>query len=686
MNKSVGIHRFSLRGAVLAALLIAGGLLSSVPAMAIGGWADGTVNASLLAPQDKVWYGQAFRAAGKGHWDAALRVARNAKDDRLIKALEWMYFQRRGNNAGFHRIAAFLANNPTWPRQQTLRQRAEEAMNSALGDETVLAWFAQWPPVTGLGQVRLAEALLRTGNVEEGLAQLRDAWVNNMFTKRQSQSIYRRHKKLLRPEDHVARLDVLLWNGHRHTAKRMLGLVSGEQRRLAEARLALMTRSGGVDAKIRAVPKALRSDPGLTYERVRWRRRANLDSGATDLLLKTDGAPGPRADKWWLERSIQTRKRLQAGKPDAAYRLASDHGLPPVGADYAEAEWLSGWIALRFMSDSEAAYVHFARLYDAVTLPVSLARAAYWAGRAAADHADRELSGRWYKIAAQYPTTFYGQLAAEALAGAAAGNGITEWQLPTDPKPDVHDADAFTRQEQVIMTRLLAEVGQTRHALPFLRHMSDTARDPAQHVLIARLAMSIGRPDFAVRASKSSVRAGVPVFKYGYPLIGTPEQDAERALVLSIARQESEFNPNARSAAGARGLMQLMPATARRMARRERVKYSRKRLGDPAFNLRIGSALLGDLVRRYDGSYVLAIASYNAGTGRVRRWMRQNGDPRDENVDVLDWIERIPIYETRNYVHRVLENLQVYRVLLTDGPATLALNADLQRNSDAKSF
>jgi len=425
------------RPVALAIALALGAALSAPPAVAIGAWVDEQPPSRLLVPSDRNWYRQAFRAADNGAWTTAFKLAAKAADRLPEKALRWAYYRRTGNHASFAEIAAFLEANDHWPQLTPVRKRAEEALQRSVDDATVLAWFAEKPPISGPGRIRLAEALFREGRDAEALKWLRLAWVQNTFTKRQAQSIYRKHKKQLTRADHAARLDRLLWDAHRYSARRMLSLVPKEQRKLAEARLTLMSFGPAVDAKIAAVPRRLKSDPGLVYERVRWRRRKGLHDGAQDLLLAPLPDAGPRPDKWWIERRIQARNLVRDGHWADAYRVAAEHGLEPGGERYAEAEWLAGWIALRFGDEPKLAYRHFRTLYDAVQFPVSLSRAAYWAGRAAEAADDRDLAGRWYKVAINYATSYYGQL---ALARLHAGK---RWTIPADAKAGAAEIAQF---------------------------------------------------------------------------------------------------------------------------------------------------------------------------------------------------------------------------------------------------
>ncbi|MDA1099041.1 MAG: lytic transglycosylase domain-containing protein [Proteobacteria bacterium] len=638
-------------------------------------WAQSESN--LLSHEDRAHYVKAFAAAKKHDWREAHRLARKAKDPLPAKALRWLNYRQPGNHATFGEIAGFLDANPDWPSRDRLIRRAEEAMaTSRIADPVALEWFTLHRPLSGPGQVHLAEAMLRNGMDEEGRQWLRYAWVNNVFARRNSRAIYRRHRKLLSEADHIARLDHLLWQGHRYSARRLYSLVPSDLRKVAEARESLMVSGPGVDSKIAAVPEELLNDSGLSYERLRWRRRKNLDEPARDILLQPPANLGPQPEKWWIERHIQARGALREGEVELAYRLASEHGQLAGHASYAQAEWLSGWIALRFLNNAGSALRHFGNLYEQVNFPVSQARAAYWAGRANMAMGNRKDGTKWYQAAARHPSTFYGQLAAQALGSKGS------WRIPEMPSPSAAATRRFNDRELVRLSRMLLELKQEEYLRPIILHLTRTAGSPEGRLLAARLGQGLGQPTLAVRASKLALRAGTLLPRTGYPMLSNlAPMPIEAALAHAVARQESEFDPTAVSSASARGLMQLLPRTARKVAKSLRLRYRQDRLFDGPYNMRLGAAYLGQLIQAYRGSYILALAAYNAGPNRVQRWLRQNGDPRSDAVDPIDWIEAISISETRNYVQQVLENLQVYRWRFNPGSANLALNQDLQRGN-----
>lgn len=383
-----------------------------------------------------------------------------------------------------------------------------------------------------------------------------------------------------------------------------------------------------------------------------------------------------RPAQWWVERNVLARRALRNGAVASAYRIAATHGFTE-GAPLADAEFLAGWIALRFLKDPARAAGHFARLEAAVGMPISLARAAYWRGRATEAGGDAAAAKAQYQRAARHLTTYYGQLAAERIGLSTA----PDWVVMPAVVPTAAEAQAFNTSEPAVAAELLAAIGEGRMARQFVARLVTDAKTPAGHALAAGLAQRLGQPQLAVVAGKRAGYAGTHLPAYAFPLQLVPaEGEPEAALINAIIRQESMFDATAVSQAGARGLMQLMPATARQVARQLSESHTDQRLiADPGYNVALGSRYLADQIRGFNGSYILAVAAYNAGPGRSRQWVQDYGDPRDGGIDAVDWVESIPFNETRNYVQRVIENLQVYRWRLAGAGAPVAISADLRR-------
>ena len=624
-----------------------------------------------LSKSEAKTYSSALADAAKGNWRSAHRRAAGIRQELPAKILQWLELSAQGNRSSFGEISEFVLKNDDWPLRGTLRRRAEEALGSATPSKATLRWFDTYPPLTTDGKIRHIEALVALGDTEKAGKLIRETWVEDNFGRTQEDKFRKQYRKFLTKADHTARLDRLLWDGQTARAKRMIPLVDVATQKLAMARISLRAFQGSVDWNIRQVPPALQTDPGLVYERTRWRRRKGLDDDAY-ALLKNIPPDAPYASKWWVERSIIARRLLEKGHVSEAYRLAKASGLT-TGAEFVEAEWLAGWIALRHLEEPRTALAHFGRIEEQVSYPISKARGAYWVGRAAEAAGDMETATKSFQAASRHGTTYYGQLA-------AARSNSPVILASSRVSPGKPDRDIFERDERVRAVRILNQVGARDHVRPFLDQLLSEATTPQRQVLIAELANEIGRQDFAVRNGRKAYRTGSPLPEIAYPVIKMTGDHPEQALLHAIVRQESNFDTGAVSHAGARGLMQLMPATARSVAKRLGVRYSPGKLVlDQNYNVKLGQAYLGQMINRFDGSYILAIASYNAGPSAAKRWVQQFGDPREPGVDVIDWVESIPYRETRNYVQRVIENLQVYRTRL-GGPALAeAIVQDLQR-------
>lgn len=631
----------------------------------------------LLSTRDLKIYKEAFAAADKRQWNSALEIALRATYKLPAEVIEWRYFRAYRNHASFDQISRFIADHPDWPGQRTLRRRAEQALDETVSRVRILKWFAQHEPVTGIGMYRYGDALLSSGQQDDGTSWIRKAWLLGEFSKQTEREILKKYSGLLTTTDHEKRLDHLLWERETDAAVRLFPFLSEDTKKLATARIRLIRNSWNVDQAIRAVPADLQNDPGLIFERAKWRRRKALDDESRELLLEIDDT-APRADIWWPERHLHARKLLSKGHITEAYNLASQHGLSD-GADFAAAEWLSGWIMLRFLNDGEKALQHFTRLYENVSYPISRSRGAYWIGRAKENLGEEVMAEYWYKVAAQYYTTYYGQMALHELG---------QKKLPAIPRIAPTKkliSNEGSNDEQILIVRHLAEIGATKWTKPFLLAMTEKAQSESEYIAVADLATAIGRPDYAIAIAKRASQLGTELTEINWPtpILAIQNPPIEPALMLAITRQESAFASDAVSWAGARGLMQLMPGTAKQVSRKLNVTYSKALLtADPSYNAMLGSAYLASLIEKFNGSYVLAIASYNAGPANVSRWLKQWGDPRSGDIDMVDWIEFIPFSETRNYVQRVIENLQVYRERLAEEDGSvLKISYDINRGT-----
>ena len=585
--------------------------------------------------------------------------------------------------ATFLELDLALSELDNWPRDSFIRSEAESKINgSGLTAPFIANWFEANPPTTGRGRVAHAEALIEIGRVEEGETLLRNTWRSEFLPLDVQRDTYQRHRNLFTQDDHMARIDYLIWSDQRTAARRIVPLLTGTNQDLADARLRLAGRQSGVDRAVDRIPASMSNDPGLVFERARWRRRAGMRDAVLPLLLQLpDAHTDVRAlELMWTERKLMILTLIRDQDYQTAYDLARAHGMSS-GADFADAEFMAGWLALVHLDRPEPALDHFTRLRDNVTTPVSRSRGSYWMARAADALGRPEEAAAYYAEAGEHSTAYYGQL---ALAELTSETPILA--LERDPVPTEETRIRFEARPLVRAMRLLAEQNEEYYFRLFSYRLDDQLTDPAESVLLAALARDYLYIRQSVRAAKEARLRGIILPQSAYPTIALPQVASlrpEDALVHSVIRQETEFGQHAVSGAGARGMMQMMPATAQSTARSIGQPYRFSWLTDDLdYNLTLGMHHLAEVVNDFDGSYVLALAAYNAGSHRARRWIEDYGDPRDPDVDPIDWVESIPFSETRNYVQRVMENLQVYRSRLNDDAhVPMIIEDDMRRGS-----
>jgi soluble lytic murein transglycosylase len=608
-----------------------------------------------------------------GQWTVALGVA-GARGSVARDIVVWHWLRAGEGSAGD--VMVFLERRPDWPGLDWLRRKSEAAFADEDPDR-VLAFFEDTPPQAAEGALIHAAALQARGRVGEAEAGLVLAW-RTMAMGAGLQKIYlERHGKLLAPH-HAARLDRMLWDNHLVSARQMLGLVDDGQRALAEARLGLMDMAPGVDTLIARVPEKLRDDPGLAHARFVWRDRKGRDDDAIDLLLERSASAAalgiPAA---WADRRIDlARQEIRGGDAHRAYKIAALHQMSPeAGYDFAELEWLAGYVALRKLNDPATAVVHFKRFDAAIASPISKGRAGYWLGRAYADLGQPDKAHAAYAMGAGHQTSFYGLLAAERLGRPFDASLADPGKLP--PWRDA----PFLKSSVAEAGLMLLAAGEDDLGERFLTHLVESL-DSQQAAQLGRMAIEMGRPHLAVMIAKRAAQTGEVLPAAYYPLHPLADLELPMAteMTLAIARRESEFDPAVISGAGARGLMQVMPATAELVAGELGILggHSTDRLiSDWAYNARLGATYLAGLAGRFDGNVVMMAAGYNAGPGRPARWMQDYGDPRTGQIDIVDWIETIPFDETRNYVMRVTESLPVYRARLGQPPLPVPFSQEL---------
>ena len=611
--------------------------------------------AEELSEADRQRYGLAMTLLQDGSAERGLALARQGSHPLANKIVAWLDLGRRESDATFIELSAFIEANPDWPGLFGLYRNAELRLPENFSPAEVLAWFGDRLPITGKGALRYVAALWDSGQQSRARTAARRYWIEADFDADEEKTFHGRFRSLLAVEDEIARLDRLLWARRTSSAQRQIQRVPAGPAALAMARLALIDDRPGVDALIERVPPQLRDDPGLTYERAAWRQQRGRFEGVVELL---DALPpqAPQNAAWWRLRNWVVWRALDRNDYALAYRMSAGHGHAE-GIPFADGEWQAGWLAFTYLGKPATAYEHFVRLHDGVTSEISRSRGAFWAGEAAVKLGRPEDAQRWYQAAAAYPATFYGQLADQRLGRARVPPTVALLVVSAAKRT------AFETRDTVQAVRLLAALEQPRLQDIFVARLRQDAQDLDDYRLIVELTSEAGREDLALRTAKAARRDGHDLHPLLYPRRALPIGPApEAALVLAVMRQESEFYPKARSPVGALGLMQLMPATARHTAQRMGLPFNGDRLtDDPDYNVRLGQAYLNELLEQFKGSYILALAAYNAGPTRAKSWINLYGDPRDPSVDPISWIERIPFAETRNYVQRILESLVVYR-------------------------
>ena len=606
----------------------------------------------------------------KAKWPEALKIAKKAKDKSIYNFIQWRHLLTKGNLATYYDYKNFIDKNENYPRINRIKYLAEHKLTTdKVSPKKIIDTYSASEPFSGFGKMILGESFILTGNKNKGTKLIKEGWITAELSKSQLKLYRKKYKKYLNANDYIKRADYLAWNNKYWDLKRLLRYLPKDHELLYNARQLLMSKSYGVDNAISKVPSKFKNDAGLNYDRLKWRRKRGRVDSSVEILLKINNTKDylVRPDKWWTEREIISRSLIYKKKYELAYKISSNHAMTE-GPEFAAAEWMSGWIALSFLDDPLLAKDHFENFYNNVGYPISVARGAYWLGRTYKKLGYNELSTKWFEEASNYLTTYYGQLAFMELKPNAT------FELSKDLKIQNEYRKYFFKKEIVKLIYLLDELDEDKYTKHIIRHLANENINSGSEVLAAELATDIERFDFAIQISKIASYEKRFHNKYNYPIISTPKyingrKIPENAFILSIIRQESEFDLKANSHAGAKGLMQLMPYTAKLVAKQAKLPYSRSRLTtDPEYNINLGSHYVAGLILEYEGAYPFAIAAYNAGPKRVRYWKKINKDPQKNQIDYVNWIELIKFKETRNYVQRVLENYNVYRYILAQEP------------------
>lgn len=577
---------------------------------------------------------------------------------------DWL--RLRGEQGTFDECIKFLKIYFDWPGLKLLRKRCEQNIPRGGAPEKVIKYFSMQKPQTGTGSLRYAEALIKSGRSFEASQEIKRTW-KDFDLDEEEHNAYVERNSLTIKNLHYLRMDSMLWQGFTESASRMLPLVGENWQALARARIALRKNRPRVNYFINLVPKEISNDPGLAYERFLWRLRNGHWNGAIEIIIERSasekilGQPLAWAD--W--RRVLAREMMRSGQFELAYRIASKHYLRK-GPDFADLEWLSGFIALKKLTIPETSLVHFKNFSDVVDTPISLGRSGYWLGLTYKALNDEENSQKYFSESTKSLSSFYGQLSVNFLKepdliDMSGREVLTDWR-----------DSRFSKSSVLKAAIQVSRAGSSYLTERLLVHLSEKSTRE-EFIKLAGFAAELGETHVSLMITKQAAREGFQIFRTYYPL-ELPHNikfnnKFEKILPLSIIRRESEFDPEVISPVGARGLMQLMPKTAQEMAGKIGVPYSRKRLiSDPTYNVRLGIAYLNELSERFGGNIILVAAAYNAGPTRLDRWLTMFGDPRSENIDVIDWIEDIPYRETRNYVMRVAESLLPYEARLKGAP------------------
>ncbi|WP_409756986.1 transglycosylase SLT domain-containing protein [Aestuariivirga sp.] len=644
-----------------------------------------TYSPTFAAPKAASLAVDAVGLAFKGNFTQAEELARRSGDPATIKLVELIYLRDRPNEAGYQRIMSFLDVAPNWPLTDALLRRAERSLHvNNEPTELVLGHFKRRPPTTAQGALAYARAFNAMGDRNSAQRYVRSAYYNSDIPSELEKQIVAEFGTMLNANDDKHRMWRLVYARDSNAAVRAARRLPVEYQKAAAVAQELLHLKPGADKQYAKLPAALREQPAMKYALVLF-YRSNKDYAKARAILAAipgDASVMGNPEAWWVERRIVARHLLGKDHRDAVrigYQIAKSHGLTR-GEKALEGEFLAGWIALRYLRDPETGLKHFQRLGEVAESRSEKARAGYWSGRALEAMGQKAKAKTHYRAASQYTTVYYGQLARERI-----GLGMSPEAIPAGEASESARA-AVEKDEVVRAFRLLAEAGRKDDLQMFLGSFASRFTSVDQMNAAASVVWSVGGTQMAVRLAKAAAARNIDIDAWSYPVRALPEwrkigKPVEAPLVYALARQESEFNPKAGSKVGAQGLMQIMPGTAKMITRQYKLDYQDGILTrDPAFNVMLGAAHLGDLIGNHGGSYVLALVSYNAGPRRSREWIAEYGDFRTGEIDPVDWVESIPFQETRQYVQKVMQNLHIYRSRLA--PKTVQpMTVDLARGS-----
>ena len=620
-----------------------------------------------------------FDYVDRKQWKLALSDAQKMQDKTIYTLVNWMYLIDSQSGASFNEYFIFIKNNKDWPRINRIKYLAEHKINFDNNTpSSIIEYFTNNPPLSGFGKLRLAEALLENNQAEKSKSLVKDGFKDAELSKNDLRYFSKIFKKFLTQQDYTLRADYFAYEAKYQDLRDTIEYLNPDYQKLYNARAALFTKRSA-DNLIAQVPQYLKEDPGLIYDRIKWRRKKARFDDALTLINQSASDSLERNQYLAKERLSIARDKIQDKEFKTAYEILKDHRLKE-GSDYAEIEWHLGWLALSFLNQPDAALAHFLRMNAAVSYPISKARAAFWIGKTYKKLGQVNQANTWFKTGSQYGTTFYGQLSHKEI-------DEKKFSINNSFKFSEEKYEEFKKNNPLAKSVIvLKELNRTRYTKDILKHLGDVDQNKtAEEISMAGLlAQDIERYDFAIQIAKNASYKNLNFLEISYPKIEVPKQIKDQkildsSVILALIRQESEFDTSATSRVGAKGLMQIMPATGKLLSKVTNIDFSREKLTrDKDYNLALGSYYISDLDDLF-GSQYLAFAAYNAGPNRVEKWIKTHGDPRKKQIDAIDFIELIPFHETRNYVQRVSENINVYEYLKDPANATNKIEKILYR-------
>ena len=615
-----------------------------------------------LSKSDLELFKVSLKEGDKTKWARSLNSGKKINNKVAKKIIKWRWLIAQDGLTDINTLKQFYLENRNWPKQYKIKEKIESKI-SIKNDKVEMLWFQENPPNSGIGKIKLAEMLIKNNFKNEGFWLLNEAWKNKTFSYSEEKYILNKFKNKISKVSHNQRTEELIWNRSWGSARRQLKRVNNDIKLLSTAKITLSRRRGNVDNAVKKVPKKYLSYESLIYERIKWRRRAKLEKSSFELLLSYKGNI-TKPDRWWKEVNYHSRKQMSYKNYKSSINLLKNFNNNTNTFSY-QSSWLIGWLSLAFEKDPKTAYESFTKMFENVRTPISKARSSYWAGKSAEITGDSIAAGLWYDRAAAFPSTFYGQLAIKK-------NG-EKFFIP-DLSQNISDDDIkdFFKNPLIKSLIILNQANHKKLFKVFTRQIIKDLKNTKETILLINFLNQINKTSLAIYTGRKAIYKNIYLPSLNYPLpkktlFETYKKDSYIPLnvALAITRQESAFEIGAISRAGARGLMQLMPRTARVTAKKINYKYIRKNLTtSPSYNIKLGTFYFKEMLDKFNGSYVLALASYNAGPNRVKRWLKTYGDPRKNEIDQVTWIELIPISETRNYVQRVLEGIYMYGAIL----------------------